>query len=395
MHSAEVLIEFGAIIIALAILARVAGRFGIPAIPLYLLAGLAFGKGGILPLVTTAELVGFGAEIGLILLLFMLGLEYSASELVSTLRREAPTGVLDVVLNFAPGVLAGLLLGWSTIAAVLLGGICYVSSSGVIAKLLQHAPRDRKERPLILSVLVMEDLSMALFLPIIAGLLIGGTDPGGLLSAVLAVAGVGMILLLATRVDVGISRLLFSQSDEALLLTIVGVTLAVAGIAEAVQVSAAVGALIVGIVLAGPAAKSAQALLSPLRDLFSAMFFGFFGLTIDPTSIPPVLIPALVIAVVTGLTKVATGVLSARRHGLGRSEGLRMGTVLMARGEFSIALAGLGVAAGLESDLGPLSAAYVLLLAVAGPLIAKVVDVLLERNASTPSTDLLEGTATH
>ncbi|MEA2499382.1 MAG: monovalent cation:H+ antiporter-2, family [Actinomycetota bacterium] len=381
MHSADILIELGAVVIGLAILARVAGRFGIPAIPLYLLAGLAFGKGGILPLVTTAEFIGVGAEIGLILLLFMLGLEYSASELVSTLRREAPTGVLDIALNFTPGLLGGLLLGWGLLAAVLLGGICYVSSSGVIAKLLQDAPPSRPERPLILSALVMEDLTMALFLPIIAGLLIGGTDWSGLISAVLAVAGVGVILLLATRVDVGLSRLLFSRSDEALLLTIVGLTLAVAGIAERVQVSAAVGALVVGIVLAGPAAKSAQALLSPLRDLFAALFFGFFGLTVDPSSIVPVLRPALLLAAVTAITKLATGLLSARRHGLGRPEGIRMGTVLMARGEFSIALAGLGVAAGLETDLGPLAAAYVLLLAVLGPLIARLVDVATERGS--------------
>jgi Sodium/hydrogen exchanger family len=185
-----------------------------------------------------------------------------------------------------------------------------VSSSGVIAKLLQDAPRDRKERPLILSVLVMEDLMMAMFLPIIGGLLIGGSDWTGMVSALLAVAGVGVFLMLATRVDVGLSRLLFSRSDEALLLTILGLTLAVAGIAERVQVSAAVGALIVGIVLAGPAAKNAHALLSPQRDLFAALFFGFFGLSIDPSSMVPVLVPAILIALVTAVTKLATGVLS-------------------------------------------------------------------------------------
>ena len=386
MHSADLLIEFGAVVIGLAILARVAGRFGIPAIPLYLLAGLAFGKGGILPLITTGEFIRIGAEIGLILLLFMLGLEYSASELVSSLRREAPTGALDIALNFTPGVVAGLLLGWGPLAAVVLGGICYVSSSGVIAKLLQDAPPGRKERPLILSTLVMEDLAMALFLPIVAGLLIGGTDLGGLISAVAAVAGVAVVLLLATRVDVGLSRLLFSRSDETLLLTIVGLTLAVAGIAERVQVSAAVGALVVGIVLAGPAAKSAQALLSPLRDLFAALFFGFFGLSIDPSSIAPVLVPALLLAVVTAATKFATGWLTSKRHGLGRDERLRMGTLLMVRGEFSIALAGLGVAAGLQSELGAVAAAYVLLLVVAGPVIAKVVDVYTANRASTPGS---------
>jgi monovalent cation:H+ antiporter-2, CPA2 family len=379
VHTADVLIELGAVLIGLAILARLAGRFDIPAIPLYLLAGLAFGKGGILPLVTTAEFIGLGAEVGLVLLLFMLGLEYSASQLIWTIRREVSTGVLDIVLNFTPGVVAGLVLGWGILAAVVFGGICYVSSSGVIAKLLQHAPADRAERPLILSVLVMEDLAMALFLPVVAGLLIGGADLSGMVSAVLAVTGVGIILLLATRVDVGLSRLLFSRSDEALLLTILGLTLAVAGIAERVQVSAAVGALVVGIVLAGPAARGAQSLLSPLRDLFAALFFGFFGLTIDPSSIVPVLLPASVIALITAATKVVTGLLSARRSGLGRDEGIRMGTALIARGEFSIALAGLGVAAGLNSELGPLAATYVLLLAILGPMASRIADAFTDR----------------
>jgi CPA2 family monovalent cation:H+ antiporter-2 len=379
MHTADILLELGGVIIGLAVLARVAGRFGIPAIPLYLLGGLAFGRGGILPLVTTAEFIGLGAEIGLILLLFMLGLEYSAAQLITTLRREAPTGAVDIVLNFTPGFVAGMILGWEVLAAVLLGAICYVSSSGVVARLLQDSPADREERPLILSILIIEDLVMALFLPVVAALLIGGTDLGGLATAVLAVAGVVFVLYLATHVDVGISRMLFSRSDEALLLTIVGLTLAVAGIAELVEVSAAVGALIVGIVLAGPAAESAQALLSPLRDLFSALFFGFFGLTIDPSAIVPVLVPAVVIAVITAGTKVATAWWGARRSNLGTAHALRMGATLTARGEFSIALAGLGVAAGLEPELGPVAAAYVLLLAVAGPVAARLTDVALAR----------------
>jgi CPA2 family monovalent cation:H+ antiporter-2 len=382
VQSAEILLELGGVIIGLALLARVAGRFGLPSIPLYLLAGLAFGKGGILPLVTTAEFIGFGAEIGLILLLFILGLEYSASQLISTLRQEAPVGIMDLALNFTPGFLAGLVLGWEVIPAILLGGICFVSSSGIIAKLLQEAPPGRAERPLVLSVLVMEDLAMALFLPVIAGLLIGGQDWSGLASALIAVAGVVVVLLLATRVDVGLSRLLFSRSDEVLLLTIFGLTLAVAGLAESVQVSAAVGALIVGIVLAGPAVERAHALLSPLRDLFAALFFGFFGLTVDPASITPVLVPALIIAVITAGTKLWTGWLSARRRGLERDARIRMGTTLIARGEFSIALAGLGVAAGLEPELGPLAATYVLLLGVAGPLAARVADLRIRKSST-------------
>src|SRR5918992_1584638 len=152
MSTAGVLLELGGVIVGLAVLARVAGRLGIPTIPLYLPAGLAFGKGGILPLVTTEGFVEIGAEIGLILLLFTLGLEYTARELLTTMRIQAPTAAIDIVLNFVPGFTAGLLLDWSIVASVALGGITYVSSSGIIAKVLHDFGRvGNRETPLILS----------------------------------------------------------------------------------------------------------------------------------------------------------------------------------------------------------------------------------------------------
>lgn len=223
MHTASVLLELGGVIVGLAVLARLAGRLGIPTIPLYLTVGLAFGRGGILPLITTEEFVEIGAEIGLILLLFMLGLEYTARELLATLRIQAPTGVLDFVLNFSPGVIAGLLLGWSLVACVVLGGVTYVSSSGIIAKLLHDFGRiGNRETPIILSVLVIEDLAMAIYLPILAALLIGGSTLVGLGTALAAIVSVIVVLALALKVDVRLSQMIFSHSDEALLLTILG-----------------------------------------------------------------------------------------------------------------------------------------------------------------------------
>ena len=133
MHGAAALLELGGVILGLGILGRLAGRLGLSAIPLYLLAGLAFGKGGLLPLVTASEFIEIGAEVGVILLLLLLGLEYSASELVGSLRTAAPAGLADLALNFTPGLLAGLLLGWSALAAVVLGGVTYVTSSGIVA----------------------------------------------------------------------------------------------------------------------------------------------------------------------------------------------------------------------------------------------------------------------
>jgi len=127
------LIELGGVILGLALLARLAGRFGLSPIPLYLLAGLAFGKGGVLPLVTTEAFVSTGSEIGLILLLFMLGLEYSATELMSSMRSSLRPGLLDVALNYTPGLVAGLLLGWGLVPSMFLGGATLVTSSSIAA----------------------------------------------------------------------------------------------------------------------------------------------------------------------------------------------------------------------------------------------------------------------
>src|SRR4029453_15598124 len=139
-------------ILGLGILGRLAGRLGLSAIPLYLLAGLAFGEGGLLPLVTAQEFIEVGAEVGGILLL--LGREYSASELVGSLRSAAPAGLVDLVLNFAPGVVAGLLLGWSVLASLVLGGVTYVTSSGIAAKVLGDLGRiGNRETPVVPSIL--------------------------------------------------------------------------------------------------------------------------------------------------------------------------------------------------------------------------------------------------
>jgi len=367
-----VFIELGAAIVGLAVLARFANRWGFSAIPLYLLAGLAFGNGGLLPLDVSEGFIHVGAEIGVILLLFMLGLEYTGEELGANLRTGLPSGVVDLALNFAPGFAFGLLLGWGPLAALVLGGVTYISSSGVIAKVLAELGRmNNPETPAILSVLVLEDLAMAVYLPLVSVLLAGQGFVAGLVSVLVAIATVVVVLFVAVRYGKTISRAVSHQSDEIVLLTAFGLVLLVAGVAQRLQVSAAVGAFLVGIALSGTIAERAHRLLSPLRDLFAAVFFFFFGLQIDPATLPPVLPLALVLGVVTTLTKLLTGWFAARRAGLDAAGGLRAGAALVARGEFSIVIAGLGVAAGLTPRLGALSAAYVLLLAVLGPVLAR------------------------
>jgi CPA2 family monovalent cation:H+ antiporter-2 len=366
----RVLIELGLVVIGLAILARIASRWGFSAIPLYLLAGLAFGKGGLAPLNLSAGFTHIGAEIGVLLLLFMLGLDYTGRELVANLRSAFPAAIVDFGLNFTPGLVAGLLFKWKPLAAILLGGVTYVSSSGVIAKVLVELRRlNNPETPAVLSILVLEDLAMALYLPLVAVLLVGGSPVRMALSVSLALVTVLLVLGLAVRYGAPLSRVVAHQSDEIVLLTIFGAVLLVAGAAQHLQVSAAIGAFLVGIGVSGPMAEQTHRLLAPLRDLFAATFFFFFGLQIDPASLPPELPSAVLLGIVTTATKVLTGFWAAQRTGVDRRGRLRSGMALVARGEFSIVIAGLG--ASLEPRLGPLSAAYVLFLAVLGPILVR------------------------
>ncbi len=368
-----VFIELGLAVIGLAILARLASRWGFSAIPLYLLAGLGFGNGGLLPLNFSEDFIHVGAEIGVLLLLFMLGLEYTGSELKENLQRGLPAGLMDLLLNFPPGLICGILLGWDPLASALLGGVTYISSSGVIAKALAELDRMNKpETALILSILVIEDLAMAIYLPLVAVFLIGQGWLTGLISILIALVTVSLVLFIAIRYGEDISRNISHESNEIILLTTFGMILLVAGIAQRLQVSAAIGAFLVGIALSGPIAERAHDLISPLRDLFAATFFFFFGLQIDPATLLPVILLAMALGLITTLTKLLTGWWGARRAGIDRPGQLRASSALVARGEFSIVIAGLGVSAGLEPGLGSLATAYVLFMVLLGPILSRV-----------------------
>ena len=374
------LIELGAVVFCLGLLARLAGRIGMSPIPLYLLGGLAFGAGGIVKLEGMHEFAHLSGEIGVILLLLMLGLEYTAAELFTGLRRSWQAGVLDLILNFLPGAGLALLLGWGGVGAMVMGGVTYISSSGIAAKVITDLGRlGNRETPVVLSILVFEDLAMAVYLPILTAVLAGVSFLGGLTTVGVALAVVSLVLMVALRHGHRVSKAVHSENSEVFLLNVLGAALLVAGLASAMQVSAAVGAFMLGIAISGATAHNATRILEPLRDLFAAIFFVAFGLNTDPSSIPPVLGWALVLALVTAVTKMATGIWAAKRVGIARPGRFRAGATLIARGEFSIVIAGLALASGaIPDELAALATAYVLIMAVVGPLAARYVEPLVK-----------------
>jgi CPA2 family monovalent cation:H+ antiporter-2 len=380
-HIATLLIELGAILFALGVLGRVARWLHVPVVPLYLVAGLFFGQGGLVSLSASQEFLRVSADIGVVLLLVMLGLEYSADELKSSLRTQAPIGVLDGVLNALPGAALALIAGWGALAAVTLAGVTWVSSSGVIAKMLGDLGRlGNRETPAVLGVLVMEDLMMALYLPLLTALLAGGSTGSVLIAVAVAVITVSIVIVLATRYGAHVTKLVSTEDRESLLLGVLGLTLLVAGLADQLKVSAAVGAFLVGIAVSGTVAENAAELLAPLRDVFAAVFFVTFGLSTSAGTLLPVLPLAIVLTIATGATKFATGYFAARRSDVKRRGRWRAGLALIPRGEFSVVIAALAVGAGVDARLGPLTAAYVLLTIV----VAAAVQKLPDRLATTP-----------
>jgi CPA2 family monovalent cation:H+ antiporter-2 len=384
-ETALAFLEVGAVVFSLGVLSRLAGRLGVTAVPLYLIAGLAFGEGGIRELDVSEDFVSLAAEIGVLLLLFTLGLEYSDEELRSGLRTGIPPGLVDMTLNAGSGVLVGFALGWSPLAALLLGGVTWVSSSGVVSKVLADLGRlGNRETPQVLNLLVIEDLAMAIYLPVVAALIAGGTVTETITSVIVALAVVTFILLIALRYGGYISLRLDSGSNESLLLGVFGLVLLVAGGAQLFDVSGAIGAFLVGLALSGRTEERAMEVIAPLRDLFAATFFVFFSFQIDPGDLIDVAGWALLLAVVTAATKTATGWYAAKRRGVGSRGRLRAGTVLIARGEFSIVIAALGAGLAEGAQLGALAAGYVLLTAVFGPLATRFSDQISSRFARPP-----------
>ena len=374
-EAALAFLEVGAVVLGLGILARVAGRIGITAVPLYLIAGLAFGEGGIARLDVSEDFIALAAEIGVLLLLFSLGLEYTESELREGLRTGVPPGLLDMVANAGPGVALGFALGWDPLAAVLLGGVTWISSSGIISKVLADLGRlANRETPAILNLLVIEDLAMAVYLPVVAALIVGGSVGDMSISVAIALVTVVVILVVALRYGRRFTSLLDGGSDESVLLSVLGVTLLVAGFAQSLEVSGAIGAFLVGLALSGPVAERVEHLISPLQDLFAATFFLFFSFQIDPTDLFDAAVPAVLLALVTMATKLATGWFAGARVGAGARGRIRVGTALMARGEFSIVIAALGVDLADGPELGALAAGYVLVTAIVGPIATRYAD---------------------
>ncbi|MEU3067096.1 cation:proton antiporter [Streptomyces sp. NPDC006906] len=364
----------GGAFLAAAVLARLGGRIGLPTIPLFILAGILLGPHtpGYTLLSNPHDLEMLSA-LGLVLLLFYLGLEFHLDDLRTGGRKMAVAGGTYLALNVGAGLLFGFTLGWGTSEALVLAGVLGISSSAIVTKILVDLGRigHPETRP-ILGIIVVEDIFLALYLAALQPILSGADS----LSAALVDGGkaFGFLLLLALAARFGtkiVGRLMNTEDDELLVISFLGAAVFVAGVSEMFGVADAIGAFMVGLMLGSTSSGDRiRRLVHPLRDAFGAIFFFAFGLSIDPGDLPSVLWPVLVAVVLTLAMNIAAGLAAAKVYSFGAQATSNIATTLVARGEFALILATMAAAAGLDERLSPFIAGYVLLLAVLAPLAA-------------------------
>ena len=378
--SGRELVALGAALLVAGILARAGRRIGLPTIPLFMAAGSLSGPHTPGPvLIREPSDLGLLTTLGLILLLFHLGLEFSLDDLLAGGRRLLAAGAVYLAVNLGSGLGLGWALGWGGKETLVVAGIVGISSSAIVTKLVVELRRlANPETGLLLGIVVVEDVFLAVYLALLQPVLGEAEGVGGAVASV--ARGVAFLVLLVAIARWGrgpIGRLLGTGDDELLTVCFVGVAILVAGVAANVGVSDAIGAFLAGQVVAGTAvAHRVERLVLPLRDLFAATFFFAFGLSIDPGALPSVAWPVLAAVTVTALGCLVAGVVAARIQRLGSYAAANIGLSVLARGEFSLILATLAVAAGLDGRLTPFTAGYVLVLAIAGPLAASRSHVL-------------------
>ena len=368
------LVALGAALLVAGLLARAGRRIGLPTIPLFMAAGILTGPYTPGPVLVRDPVdLGLLTTLGLILLLFHLGLEFSLDDLLAGGRKLLLAGAAYLVINLSAGAAIGASMGWGGREALVIAGIVGISSSAIVTKLVIELRRlANPETGLLLGIVVVEDVFLAIYLAVLQPVL---GEAEGIGEAVASVAkGVVFLLVLVAVARWGrgpVGRLLGSGDDELLTVCFVGLAVLIAGVAANVGVSDAIGAFLAGQVVAGTAvAHRVERLVLPLRDLFAAMFFFAFGLSVDPGALTSVAGPVLAAVTLTAIGCIVAGVIAARIQGLGPYAAANIGLTVIARGEFSLILASLAVAAGLDGRLGPFTAGYVLVLAIAGPLAA-------------------------
>jgi len=374
VHVGETLLTLGTLFVISYVLGRLGKRIGLPAIPIYMLVGLiASPNFDLFPLDFESADVELIAVFGLIFLLFSLGLEFDQDEFYGNAGKLLISGGTRIAINLAAGFGLGMWIGWGTREALIIAGMTALSSSAIITKLFIELRRlANQETPIILGIMVLEDVFIAVYLAIVGVILSGEADVWTVVVQI-TISFVFLIVMFTVARFGGkiVSRLVNTKDDELFTILFFGLAVAFGGIGELLGVSDAIGAFLIGLVLGATRYRARiEQFALPLRDVFGAFFFLNFGLALDPSTFGEVVIPVAAAVLMTLVVNTAGGQIIAWQNGLTRAQGLNASAMLTNRGEFVLILATLSVTAGLDPRLTPFAGLYVLTMAIIGPILA-------------------------
>lgn len=373
--------EVGTALVLVAIASVIANKIKFSIIPFLIILGMLVGphapQAGIIDLtfIESREVIEFFGRMGVLFLLFYLGLEFSVGKLVKSGRSIAAGGTIYILINFSLGLIYGFITGFSFLEVLVLAGVITISSSAIVAKVLVDLKRTANpETELILGIIMFEDIFLAVYLSVVSGLVLGdATSVGGALMSIVIAFGYMLLFFIAARkLPPLLNKLLDIRSNEVFVIVIFAALFFIAGFSETIHVAEAIGALLLGLVFSETAhSDRIEHLVVPFRDFFGAMFFFSFGLSIDPFSLGDAVWLALGAVLLTIAGNFIAGMIAGRRAGLSHKASSNIGLTIVSRGEFSIIVANLGIAGGLSASLKPFAALYVLILAIFGPLLTK------------------------
>jgi CPA2 family monovalent cation:H+ antiporter-2 len=377
----HLILEVGLALALIALAVWLAAKLRLSNVPFLILIGMAVGPHaphiGVFDLrfINSAPLIEFMGRVGVLFLLFYLGLESNVTRLIQAGRSIFIGGSIYIVINFTLGLLYGYVTGFSATEMLVVAGLTSISSSAIVAKILFDYRRTANpETEIILGITMYEDVFLAVYLSLLSGIVLSGaTSFGGVLSSAGLALGfiVGLIVLGRWATPV-LNWLLRIPSNEVFVIVVFAALFVFAGLGETIHVAEAIGALLLGLIL-GETEHSGrlEKLVVPFRDFFGGIFFFGFGLTVDPFGLGGAVWLSLGAALLSVIGVIVAGQLAGRIAGHSGATSLNVGLTLLGRGEFSIIVAKLAQAGGLATLIQPFAALYVLILATVAPLLAK------------------------
>ncbi|WP_160032868.1 cation:proton antiporter [Paenibacillus sp. An7] len=378
----HLVLEVGLAIALIAAAGLISSKLRFSVIPFYILIGMAVGPHAAqiwhldFRFIESEPFISFLGRIGVLFLLFYLGLEFSVGRLIKSGKSIVVGGSIYLGINFTLGLLLGFMAKFPIAEVLIIAGITTISSSAIVAKVLVDLKRTANpETEMILGIIMFEDVFLAVYISILSGLVLSDSSSVGgvILSALIALGYMLAVIIVGRKLVPLLNKLLNIRNNELFGLVIFGSLFLVAGFSETIHVAEAIGALLVGLVLAETThAKRIEHLIMPFKDFFGAIFFFSFGLSIDPLSLGGEAVwLALIAVVVTLIGNFIAGMLAGRSAGLSTKASSNIGLTIVSRGEFSIILANMAQAGGLMLIIQPFAAIYVLILAILGPLLTK------------------------